>query len=227
MQDEQGGQRAINPSELLPNYPSDAISSIKEALENGENIHIHGQRESGKSTLLRLLAQEFSKEPYALFIPQWYDVYDKHEDLPLATFLPPGLDYWHILQKKKPEVVIVDGDDSLQAKNGKQFPSGEPIEEEFLPYQHEHTLWTMTNQHIQVISAGEHSVPEMNEHLKEYGMGAYGMNYGLDIEIVKETSHNGNIRFNLMVKDVKYIRTQKIEGMRSMLQSISKGNLPQ
>lgn len=203
-------------------YPSDVLDALKEMIAGHGNVHIHGAKGSGKSELLRILAANLTDQKNIIFVPQEYDFCRRHENLPNVKFFPPGLDPWTILIKKEPDVVIVDGDESLRAKNGKQFPSGEPIDDEFLPYQHEHTLWDMTNKHIQVLSAGEHSVYEMNEHLKEYGMGAYGMNYDLDVEIKKALKDDGTLWFSLDVKDVKHLRTRKVEGMKSMLQLISK-----
>jgi nicotinamide riboside kinase len=207
-------------------YPQEQIAELKEILHNYGNVHVHGSEGSGKSTLLRLLAKYLEHPETVVYVSDKLKFGDSLEGYPDAKILPPGLDPWNIILKKAPDAIIVDGDDTLKAKNGKQFPSGEPIDEEYLPYQHDGTLWELTNKHVQVLSAGNRTVHEMNDHFREYGMGAYEMNYAADVEISRNDKEDGTPWFDLTINDVSKLRYRKMEGMRSMLQSISKGNLP-
>jgi hypothetical protein len=190
------------------------------------NIHVHGPQGSGKSTFLRLLAKHLEHPSTVVFVPEKFTLGEKLESYPDAKIFPPGLDPWNLILKNAPDAVIVDGDNTLMAKNGKQFPSGEPIDEDYLPYQHDGTLWELTNKHVQVLSAGERTVQEMNDHFREYGMGAFEMNYAADVEISKQDKEDGTPWFDLKINDVSELRYRKMDGMRAMLQSISKGNLP-
>lgn len=202
-------------------YPSDVLDSLKEAVAGNKNIHIHGEEGNGKSTLLRFLATKITDKHRIIYVPQDYDPDDIHEDLPQALFTPPGLDPWWSVLKRTPDAVIVDGDDTLKAVNGQADSAESLLDEDYVPYQHDGTLWDMTNRHIQVLSAGNRPVVEMNNHLREYGMGAYEMNYDLDVEIKKESQEDGTPWFNLAVDDVKYLHVNKPKGMRDLLKSIS------
>lgn len=172
---------------------ADIPESLSQAVSEGKSIHISGGAGSGKGALLGLLRDALDDNAEVMFVDERYmpeillpgpakEYIPSKKPTGIALFFDP---VWNIV-RPRPDVAVIDGDNVLQSYQD----NAELTNEEYLPYQHDDTLREFTvYKGIQVLSAGERSLAEMNAHLQEYRGADATLNY--DIEVTIKTLTDG------------------------------------
>lgn len=166
------------------NYPTDSLVSLREAVKEGKSINIHGEAGSGKTTLLKLLVN-LMEDSHVIFVENSSSHTPIIEKIGSSTvaILRAGTDpNWTIL-RSRPDVVFVDGDDSLRASSGISQYDGAEYSDDYLPYQHDLFLHRLLVGDVQVISAGTRTVDSINTHIKEYRPNLGNLDYDIDVRI--------------------------------------------